>query len=134
MSHKHEEFINLLLEHINKKKDSYTFDELKTILEQAESKIPLCKNETEMRKTKCFKYVKPGYDYCSQHLNSSKIKSKPTIKIDDRPPVNIDMNVDKREVVKCNDVFVFKGTNIVCDERGNGIGDLEGHHVVSKLK
>lgn len=118
MSSKHEEFVNVLLSYINKRTD-FTADELKAILEIGESKIPICKNETETRKTKCTKYVKPGYDYCPQHLNNSKTKTKASTITDNRSSPHIDIDIDKKEIVKHHDVFVIKGTNMICDEKGN---------------
>jgi hypothetical protein len=131
MSYKHENYIKLILESINVNViEKYTFNNLKEILEKAEGKIPICTNETNMRKTKCTKHVKPGYDYCPQHLTGSKTKNKSALDSEDRPPVNIDINVNKREIVKYNDVFVLKGTNMVCDERGNVESTLKNNQVV----
>ena len=129
MSHKHKEFIHSLLEHVNGKQDGFTFDELKAVLHQAEKKIPLCKNLTNTRKTKCTSYAEPGYDFCQRHLNGSKSTPKTVTKVDDRPPVYIDMNIEKRHVVKQDGVFTAMGTNIVLDEKGQDVGRLEGHHV-----
>ena len=125
MTHVHHEFLVSLLQALqDPRPTSLTLDVLKKMVETAERKIPLCQNKTEARQTRCTKYVKPGYDYCTQHLLKSKSKTQKIKTEQDPPQILFEMDVDKKELVKHDDVYVIKGTNIVCNEKGEAV-DIE---------